>query len=301
MRVLITGARGFIGKAFLSNFMQRDHDILILTRNLSSPAHLGRLSSIQGDLNNLKDVVPKIKLFKPEICVHLAWEGIPDYGYAMSLQNLTQGVELFQCLIEECGCRKIVATGSCWEYGKPFGVCREDEPVTANSYFAWAKHSLCNFGLMLAAKNAISFIWLRLFYMYGPGQRAKSLIPYFVSELKKGQRPQVKAALNVNDFVYVDDVASAITLSVQRDVPTGIYNIGTGRAVPVWKVCSELGKAMGLDTDFVEELKKTASGKNEDFCADVQKASSILGWQASTGIEFGIRKYLYPEEGERKA
>lgn len=300
MKILITGATGFIGKAFLKSFVRQGHNILILARSLSSLPHFERLEFIQGDLNNLGGVIPEIKAFQPEVCVHLAWEGIPDYGYEMSLQNLTQGVMLFHRLVEECGCRKIVATGSCWEYGRSFGVCREGDPVMTNSYFVWAKQALCNFGLMLAATRAISFVWLRFFYVYGPGQRAGSLIPSLVSELKNGQRPQVKAALNANDFVYVDDVVAAIGLSVKRDILTGIYNVGTGRAVPVWEVCSKLEKAMGQESHFAMELKKTALGKTADFWADTQKSRQVLGWQASIDFEQGIRKYLYPTERENQ-
>jgi len=79
---------------------------------------------------------------------------------------------------------------------------------------------------------------------------------------------------------------------VERDIPTGVYNVGTGRTVPVWEVCSELEKAMGQESHFARELKKIASNKTADFWADIQKSRQVLEWQASTDFEQGIRKYL---------
>jgi len=295
MKVLITGLSGFIGKG-LRKQLPGGHEYFALTQRDQDFG--GGVQVLSGDLDRLDQIKPQIRKIRPDICIHLAWEGIPDYGYEISLRNLTQGTAFFRCLIEECGCRKIVATGSCWEYGRAFGACREDDPAMPGSYFAWAKQSLCNFGLMLAAMHSISFIWIRPFYVYGPGQRAESLIPYLISELKKGQRPQAKTALDANDFVYVTDVAQALVKAAFKEgVPGGIYNAGSGISTPVWRICELLEQALGKGTGHFKQLKESAPKATMDFWADTGKARELLQWEAGISVEEGIIKYLNEGDG----
>ena len=136
---------------------------------------------------------------------------------------------LMQHLVEKCGCKKIIAAGSCWDTTNLLVPVNENDPVShGGNHFVWAKRSICDFGLMLASRYQISFLWTRLFYIYGPGQRSDSLIPTITEALLKGDRPDIRTPSNANDFVYVDDVADAMIHLVYREVPSGIYNLGTG-------------------------------------------------------------------------
>ena len=178
MKVLITGITGFIGQRLLPHLGLADEVFVICRKPVTGLP--GNVSVIEADLNEPGGLFNRLRTIRPDVCVHLAWEGIPDFGFDVSLRNLDRSLALWRHLVEECGCSKIIATGSCWEYGKSFGVCQEDDKTLTDSYFTWAKHSLADFGMMLASKHEISFIWTRIFYAYGPGQRHGSLIPMMV-------------------------------------------------------------------------------------------------------------------------
>ncbi len=229
------------------------------------------------------------------MCIHLAWEGIPDYGFDMSRRNLDQGTALFRLLAEECGCKKIIALGSCWEYGRSFGVCREADPVSTNSFFVWAKHALCDLGMMLSVKHEVSFVWLRAFYVYGPGQRPAALIPTLTAAVRKGVCPEVKTPLNASDFVHVDDVAAAVLAALRQEVPSGIYNVGSGEATSVWKVCEYIELAMGLEPRWSVQLRNLPVESSADFQGATEKSFEVFGWKASTSLERGISRYVRPE------
>ena len=79
--------------------------------------------------------------------------------------------------------------------------------------------------------------WMRTFYAYGPRQRSTSLVPSILNSLQEGKLPQLRTPLNANDFVYVDDVAEAFSKAVSRDIPSGIYHLGSGVSTPVLEVC----------------------------------------------------------------
>jgi nucleoside-diphosphate-sugar epimerase len=297
MRILVTGITGFIGARW-SRFLSAEDEVVVLARTPDKVKGLKGASVISVDLNDTTGLADKLRAIAPEACIHLAWEGIPDYGYAMSRRNLEQGTALLRVLVEEAGCRKIVMGGSCFEYGKSFGPCREDDTGVTNSYFVWAKHALYDMGMMLAAKHRASFIWPRFFYVYGPGQRSGSLIPTIAAALRRGERPGIKTPMNANDFVYVDDIAEALALAVRKDIPSGIYNLGSGLATPVWKVCEELELALGHTPVRAGELKAGNVPATASFWADMAKTSSALGWSARTGLSEGIREYVKTLEAE---
>jgi len=290
MKILVTGITGFIGQRLLPR-IEMEHEIIAICLP-STGGLLTRARIIEADLNVPKELFDTLRDIRPDACIHLAWTGIPDYGFENSRKNLDQSVLLWHHLVEECGCRRIISAGSCWEYGKVFGACHEDDLVATNSYFIWAKHALYDLGTMLAAKHDISFIWPRIFFVYGPGQRSGSLIPTLAEALRNGDRPAIKTPHSANDFVHVDDVAEGLLLALRKEIPTGIYNLGFGRSTPVWKICEIIEKSIGKEASFAAELRNTKVQATNDFWADTAKATSILGWRARIGIEQGINEYV---------
>lgn len=292
MKILVTGITGFIGQRLLPRLVA-EHEIIAVCLPPSTRCPLSHYRVIEADLNAPAELFDQLRDIRPDACIHLAWTGIPDFGFENSRMNLDQSASLWRHLVEECGCRKIISAGSCWEYGKSFGPCYENDPVVAaNSYFVWAKHALSDLGMMLAAKYGISFIWQRIFFVYGPGQRDGSLIPTLVEALRKGDRPTIKTPHNANDFVHVDDVADGLVLALRKEIPTGIYNLGFGRSTPVWKVCEILEKSLGREATFAAELRGAKVKATADFWADTNKTASIMGWRVRIGIEQGIYEYM---------
>jgi len=289
MKIFITGLTGFVGQS-LAHFLDPLDEIYALC----PPGEIlsGGVRVVDGDLNDPKSFAGRLEEIRPDVCIHLAWEGIPDYSFEMSRRNLDQGIALFRLLVEKCGCRKIIAMGSCWEYGQSLGACREDVSAPVHSYFAWAKRSLCDFGMTLAALKQISFIWLRAFYLYGPRQKETSLIPAISTTLLRGEAPEIRMPQNAHDFIYVDDAAKAMAAVVRKEAPSGVYNLGTGQATYVWKICEGIEKALGQKPIHAKALQDRDVKTAENFWADTKKTETFLGWCATTGIEEGIKKYI---------
>ena len=84
MRILLTGGCGFIGKYLLP--LLDKHQILMVGRR-DFEGFKNNISYLQGNLSNLSELEEKILAFSPEACIHLAWEGIPDYSFATCLKN----------------------------------------------------------------------------------------------------------------------------------------------------------------------------------------------------------------------
>ena len=136
-------------------------------------------------------------------------------------------------MLAETSCKRIVVTGSCFEYGKQRGRIKEDSALKPFSAFSAAKNSLHQLGSKIAKKNNMQFIWTRLFYVYGPGQRQNSLIPYIINCVKEGKKPDIKTPLSKNDFIYVKDIADAISMILKKCSKSAVYNIGSGESTSV--------------------------------------------------------------------
>ena len=84
MRILLTGASGFVGKALLP--LLEHHDLLVISRKSCQPQP-SHFSYVQGDLSVPVQWENIVKEFSPEGCIHLAWDGLPDYSFSQCLNN----------------------------------------------------------------------------------------------------------------------------------------------------------------------------------------------------------------------
>jgi UDP-glucose 4-epimerase len=289
MKIFITGGTGAVGRPLIELLEKENHKLLILSRK--SPKKTGNNTNyIKGDLKRIKLIKARLKKFRPEFVIHLAWENLRDFSINQGVANLISSLDLM-FVLAEIGCKKILVTGTCWEYGKVTGKIKEDLIITKpfNSY-ALAKDCFRRLAEVIAEKNKIQFIWARLFFVYGPGQNKSSLIPYLISSGKTGMIPNIKTPESENDFVYVYDVAEAITKLIKKVKKSGIYNIGSGKPTQVGKIV----KLIHPSYTFKSKNKKRG------LYADISKIKRETGWQSKTNINEGIKKTISYFNNEKK-
>ncbi len=298
MNIFITGASGFIGYQVLKKLDEKGYNLLILQneRRLDSDLIVNH-RTILGNLNELVKIKSDIMSFAPDVCMHFAWEGIPDYSANISKKNLCNSTMLCDFLINETNCKKLIVSGSCFEYGKTYGACKEDEKMEAKSFFAWAKQSLYDYLNLLCKNKEVNLFWGRIFYVYGPRQRKVSLIPAIVDSFTRGQVPQINNPLNANDFVYVEDIAEAFCRALEADIPSGTYNLGSGVSTEVIRICRIIEKELFKSTCLSDEIfKKTSSNQEINFWADMRKTTDAISWQPSVALTSGIHECIQFEK-----
>ena len=222
--------------------------------------------------------------------VRLAWTGIPDYSFQISRFNLEQSLDLISFIAELGSCRKILVAGSCWEFNRLKGRCSEKEIGTPKNNFTWAKHTLRSWLEIECLRKEIILGWMRLFYVYGPRQRAESLIPSILYALKEGKPPHILFPEHANDFIFVEDVANALSQAVNQDFSSGIYNLGSGSATPILKVFRVAENIVLGSEDHFKKLEERTKPKQHpvDFWADLHRSKNELSWIPSTSLEEGI-------------
>jgi nucleoside-diphosphate-sugar epimerase len=295
MRILVTGGTGFIGKHLIIKLLEEGHNLLALTRfaqesNIEN--NLEKLQWIQTSLILNEECLKVLKDFKPEIIIHLAWENIPDFTFETSLQNLQNQVAFFKKICQFESINKIIVSGSCWEYNTRFGACNESEYVRSENYFTWAKNTLRDFLEIECLQKKINLIWTRLFYVYGPGQRSKSLIPVIMNELLNCKVPNILKPYNSNDFIFIDDVVDGYILLTNNKVSAGIYNLGTGKSTSVIDILKIIDNKINGNNKITEQVLNNSLNliKDTDCWANTDKTRISINCPPPISIEEGIQR-----------
>ena len=295
MKILISGGSGFIGKHLVNYLIKKKYNLMLLGRNLDSFAGIKVKTQIL-DLNNSNNDYKEVEKYNPDVFIHLAWEGIPVYNDELSKRNYHNTMRIIKVLVNSTDCSKIISTGSCWEYndGNIQGLCNEDLVTNPKKPFSIYKKKIFDEVLEIANKKNILFNWLRVFYVYGPGQRDESIIPMLIEKIKNKKKININFPANINDFIYVDDVVKIINQFLIDNIETGIYNLGSGNGVEVKELLKIIDtKINGRDIFTSEYLSKIDQNKrNQNFYACTKKLNKYLKNFEFTDIDSGINNLI---------
>ncbi len=246
MRILLTGSTGFLGKYVMKELAERKLEVIAAIRTIPKKA-AGNIKYVEFDLALLNENENYFEYFdRPDLCIHLAWEGLPNFKDEFHLRDNLPRHFLFLANLLRNGLRELTVTGTCLEYGIKEGELSEEmdcSPVTA---YGEAKLELFRRLEPLATKHGASLKWLRLFYMFGEGQNERSLIPQLEKALLRGDESfPMSGGEQQRDFLPVETIADYIVQLALRPDWTGISNVCSGRPQKVKAFVNEYLKNKG--------------------------------------------------------
>ena len=287
MKVVVTGATGFLGEPCLELLSERGHEVLAVSRQVAPASLKPGVRWCRADLGALETYRGALAEFQPEAALHLAWEGIPDFSLQKCLSNLQSGV-VFGNAALEAGCRHLVVAGSCWEYGRVSGLVTEDTTPVSPGIFGASKNAQHSLLRALFEGAGASVAWSRIFFVFGPAQRAASLVPVICRSILAGEPPALRTPAAMNDFLYVDDAASALVRLLETKA-AGVFNIGSGVGTRADEVAGLLLRIAGRENVFGGSKEGDNSGAG--FYGDLSRIRE-LGWTPSVSLEEGLRRTL---------
>tara|TARA_B100001057_G_scaffold499443_1_gene610122 strand:- start:3259 stop:4128 length:870 start_codon:yes stop_codon:yes gene_type:complete len=289
MNILITGYSGFIGKNLIEKIINdKKYNLLLIGKQ--KKLNYKNCKYIISDLANIRKYKKKIINFQPDIVIHLAWYGIPKLNKLNSIYNLNISINFFEIIFNYTKCKKIIVTGSCFEYCKSKGKINENYSNNVDNYFAWSKNSLLKFLNIYCSDNKINLYWLRLFYVFGKFQRNESIIPILINNAKLNKHFKVKYPYNRNDFIYINDVINAIEKCINNKVDyCGALNIGSGKAVAINTIQNYINKKFGNKKISKYNLNQNVTN---NFYADISLAKKILNWSPKYDYKTGIQDLI---------
>jgi nucleoside-diphosphate-sugar epimerase len=289
LKILLTGATGFIGSNFARLATSRGHKVSALVRPSSAVPPDLKIDRITGELGSIG--AKELAGCGADVCVHAAWITTPGV-YLESPENLRFRDESVQFLRRavEAGVKHAMVLGTCLEYGpgtKP--LSGETSPIVPTTAYAKCKNEL-RLSLEAEAKlKNFSFCWARVFYAFGPDEHPSKLISSIIGKLECGEKIVLKTPQSRKDYIYIDDLAAALLTLVEKRT-TGIINLGTGTGTSVREIAHTVGKMMDRDA-LVEEANPPQPDPQGDVVADARKLQG-LGWQPQTTLREGIAKML---------
>jgi nucleoside-diphosphate-sugar epimerase len=276
MRVLLTGASGFLGRYVLSQLIQRGIGVLVVGRSCPD-GYRGDFK--QADLLQFREYAKIMQNARPTHLIHLAWYA--EHGeYWTSPLNL-RWAEASVRLVEAfaaAGGQKVVAAGTCAEYDWSCGYCREDAtPLKPASMYGTAKDATRRLLAAVCSAHQVAFAWGRLFLPYGAGEDSRRLVPSLI-KVFQGERPPFGVNSNAyRDFLHADDVASGFIRLLLSDA-AGSYNISSGRPTQIAEVVRTIAKTFNGKPRIVLDLSTERPGEPEILFGDSGKLKA-LGWQ----------------------
>jgi nucleoside-diphosphate-sugar epimerase len=237
-KVLVTGATGFIGRYVVNELLSRGVQVVATSANSDKARTFDWYHQVTYVPFDLSAFDPSANYFdhfhRPDLMVHLAWEGLPNYKDAFHEEvNLPRHFTFLSNLIQH-GLQDLTVTGTCFEYGMQEGELGEGMPVFPANPYARAKDTLRRQLDVLRQSHPYVLKWVRLFYMYGKGQSSKSLLSQLEAAIARGDRTfNMSGGEQVRDFLPVEKVSSYIAaVSLQTRV-TGIINCCSGSPIKV--------------------------------------------------------------------
>lgn len=291
MKVLLTGATGFIGTKLWSVLLDRGHDVIGVSRH--PPTKIEESSGVRHVRYEMGETLPdSLVSFSPEVLVHLAWNGIPDFTAKTCADNVEGQIKFLSEIEKLKGLNKILVAGSCREYGDKKGLCQEAENLLPDSYFSWSKQTLLNYFRLFCQQRNIGLLWFRVFYVYGSGQRPAALIPTLIEALRAGLKPEIKNPSASNDFIYIDDVLDAFVKGIEDKDSSGVLNLGSGQITSVLEVAQIVENLLKGGTIYSNKPARNLDQEKlkSGMVADISRAKSVLAWEPSTGLPEGIEK-----------
>lgn len=231
-KIAITGASGFVGSYVLEALMKLPATVVAVTRDASRLEHLAdRIDVVEMDLSNPCEN-PYEMLGRPDVLIHLAWDGLPNY---MSLHHFEKELPCHYSFLKkmvEGGLPSMAVTGTCFEYGMQSGELSEEMSARPENPYGYAKDVLHRQLLFLQQQQDFNLTWFRLFYMYGDGQPKTAIYSQLKQAVEQGDEQfNMSGGEQLRDFLPVNELGRIVAEISVKGEDSGTVNVCSG--VPV--------------------------------------------------------------------
>ena len=301
--ILVTGAAGFIGSHLVEALLRKGHHVVgvdnfdpyyspdVKRSNLVKAQRDARFTLCEVDVTHEASTRSLFERTRPQAVVHLAAKaGVrpsildPD-GYMRVNALGTQ-------IIADCARSqraKLVFASSSSVYGRRTAAFREDDPLQEPaSPYANSKREAEN---ILEQMPNLDVVVLRLFSVYGPRQRPEMAVHAFCRKIAKGQPIEVFGdGQTARDYTFVSDAVSGIVAALSSSSPYRLFNIGTGRAVPLETLVFAVQRAMGRSVEICGLPEQP--GDVPHTLADLSRARAALGYEPRVVLRDGLDQFV---------
>lgn len=284
MKVLVTGASGFIGQHVCKALAEAGYSVVKMDLIVLSTSYLDVSTDITkpiDPIDGLDAVIHLAAMANPRAC-----DSEPSKAFDVNVNGSYQVLKMAL----ESGAKKVVFSSTAHVYDIPPRYLPTDEihPLRLNNTYTTTKllgEQLCE---LYWTNHGLAYTTLRLFNAYGPCQTEGYFIPDQIAKARTGTIT-VKGSNVTKDWVYVEDVARAFVLALESPF-VGPINIGTGEETQLGIVANLIARVIKAEVywDPADDATRMQ--------ADISRAERVLEWTPTITIEEGINAILDAEK-----
>ncbi|MBI2546193.1 GDP-mannose 4,6-dehydratase [Candidatus Woesearchaeota archaeon] len=306
MKILVTGAAGFIGSHVSEALLKEGHDVIgvdNLDPYYDIKAKEDNLKLLKRHRNfifykeDIRDAEALRKIFskeKPDKVAHLAAKaGVrPSMAEPETYRQVNvSGTENLLKLACEFRARNFVFGSSSSVYGLHDVPFREDAELEPISPYADTKKQAEELCRQYHEKCNMPVTILRFFTVYGPRGRPDMAVYKFTALINEGKQVEVYGDGETSrDYTYVDDIVSGVVAALEKNYPFEIFNLGNSATAKLRELISTIEKALGKKAKIKQMPMQP--GDVPITYADISKSRKMLGYNPKTRIEEGVRKFV---------
>jgi NAD dependent epimerase/dehydratase len=318
-RILVTGADGFIGSHLTEALVTAGARVRVFCLYNSrgslgwlddaDPAVRADLDVRLGDIRDARFVEAAVE--GVDVVIHLAALIAIPYSYTAPESFVDTNVRGTLNVLEgarRAQVRRFVQVSTSEVYGTPAVLpIREDHPLQAQSPYAASKVAADQMSLAYHRSFGLPVVVLRPFNTYGPRQSARAVLPTMLRQLLAGRTEVRLGRLDPKrDLTYVaDTVDGLIRAATTPDIEGETIQLGTGRSDSIGDLFELATSILGVSAQSVVDQARLRPDASEVLVlrSDPSRARALLGWEAATSLEEGIRATVawmreHPEPGE---
>lgn len=290
MKVMVTGAAGFLGRAMCMELSRRGAEVVGVDR--VAAVGCGVEHWVIGDLG---EGLPADAFKGVDALVHLAWSNVPATGNTDMAEgvrgNVASSVKLFETAVAHGVKRLVYPSSGGTVYGSAAVPTNEDAPLRPQNGYAAGKAAVEHYLNALHYASRAEVCILRIANPYGPGQspaRPQGFIAVAINQVLAHAPVRLFGGrLVTRDFVYIADVAEALALSVASSAPNATWNLGSGEERGLGEVLDMVFDAIGHSVPVEEVPRRVVD--IERSVLDIGRIREALDWRPRMALAEGVR------------
>ena len=311
MKILVTGADGFIGSHVVETLVKSGHEVraFVLYNSFNSWGWLDEseqsirdsIDVFAGDIRDPHGVDKAVE--KQDVVLNLAALIAIPYSYHSPDTYIDTNIKGTLNILQAArrhNVKRVVQTSTSEVYGTAQYIpIDEVHPLHPQSPYAATKVGADQLALSFHASFDVPVGILRPFNTYGPRQSARAVIPTIISQLANKSKVKLGSLSPTRDFSFVQDTANGFLAAAQSDAIVGqIINLGSGFEISIKETAETIAKLMNTKLELVDDEQRVRpeNSEVERLHASIEKAKALLGWQPElkglTGFETGLKKTI---------
>jgi nucleoside-diphosphate-sugar epimerase len=291
MRILVTGASGFIGRHAVARLLADGHEVSAIAR---APLPISGVTWHSCDLLAPGQGEAIIESVRPDVLLHLGWSTAHGQFWTDPANEDWRRRSLALARVAaEAGTRRIVMAGTCFEYAFPdIGDCDETRTSLAGHTPYDRAKSACWQGLQgLAAQHSLSVAWARLFHLYGPHESPNRLVSSICRALVAGEPARMSSGKVWRDFLDARDAGTGLAALAASPVE-GAVNIASGEAIRLVDLGRQLAEIAGRPDLLQVGALPDRSNEPTRIVAAVDRLQLEVGFQPAHSLPQGLSDAL---------